>query len=165
MEKMIERLENDSKEMVSRNGMKTYIIAPERLENLLWDTKLLSALSMSVLKIKRFVEYTRIDASAIFFALVHFTNRMERYAWEPLNCYKIGDAYYPVYIRSTWLCRECKQLQDGLFLMPIMEYDFYGDTDNPCPQIPSIFKKRLCKNCGKPLQNYFLPYGNQEIIN
>lgn len=167
MEKMIEQLQNYSKEIVSRNGMETYIIAPERLDNFLLDTKLLSVLSMSALKIKQFVECTKIDVSTIFFASVHFTNRMERYAWEPFNCYKSGDVYHPVYIRTTWLCRECKQLQYGLFMMPMIEHDvnFYQGTDNPYPKIPSIFKKRLCKNCGKPLQKHFLPYGNQEIIN
>lgn len=141
------------------NGIQTYIICPDLLEQILADIELLSALSTSLAKIKQFVGYAKANTFAVFFAFAHFGNRIEPYAWQPVNCYKRGDVYYHVSIRNTWVCRECKQLLRGLFIMPMVEHEsaFYSGSDNPYPEIPSIFKKRICENCGKTLQNHFLP--------
>ena len=78
--------------------------------------------------------------------------------WQPVNCYKNGNTYYHVYIRDTWLCRECGYLRSGQFIMPMIEHDevFYAGTDASYPEIPAIFQKIYCQNCGKEFQKHFV---------
>lgn len=156
--KTMEQLQNYCIEVNDIDGIKTYIISPDLLDHLIADVELLSALSTSFEKIKHFVGYAKANTFAIFFGFAHFSNRRKSYAWQPINCYKSGSVYYHVAIRKTWVCRECKQIQHGMFIMPMVEHEsiFYSDTDNKYPEIPLIFKKRVCENCGKPLQKHFL---------
>lgn len=140
------------------NGIKTYIISPDLLEHISTDEELLLSLYTSPKKVKHFIEYAKLDTSAIFFAFAYFNNRKKQYTWQPVNCYKSRNFYCHVFIRTTWLCRECQQLQHGLFIMPMIEHDpiFYSDTDEKYPKVSPIFKKKTCKICKKPLQNHFL---------
>lgn len=156
----MQQLRNYCIEVNDINGIKTYIISPDSLDRIIADEELLSALSTSFVKIKQFVGYAKANTSAIFFAFAYFGDRIGPYAWQPINCYKNGSVYYHVGIRNTWACRECKQMQHGMFIMPMVEYEsvFYSGMDRESPEIPSIFKKRVCENCGKALQNHFAPW-------
>lgn len=151
------QLQDYCMETICINGIDTYIISPRRLDDILSDTELLSALSISA-PIEPYIQYAKTNGSDIFFAFAHFPSRKASYTWLPVNCYKTGNTYYHVAIRSTWLCRECKNLQHGTFIMPIIEHDpvFYSGAKRPYPEIPPCFEKKACENCGKLLQNHFL---------
>ena len=155
---MIEKqIKTYCKEIVCINEIQTYIISPNATENILKNSGLLSNLSIPCQKLQPFIEYTRLDSN-IFFAFAYFPNRVMPYTWQPVNCYKKGNIYLHVMIRNTWFCQECKQLQYGLFIMPIIEHDkiFYSGTKNPYPPISTLFQKKSCIHCGKPFLNHFL---------
>lgn len=138
------------------NGIMTYIISPVFLDSILCDTDLSALLSAS-LDIRYKINEAKENPEKIFLAFVQHSNvKIEKYVWEPVNCYKDGDYYYHVYIRASWLCRECKQIHYGKFIMPIDEHDHIFYSRTKVPPIPSIFKRRVCCNCGKELQNHFI---------
>lgn len=155
----MERLQNYCVEVCIINSIKTYIVSFDFLEDIIVDTALLTLLSTAPIKMKHYIEYAEVNAPNIFFAFACLNHGKGRYVWIPINCYKDGSTYYHVSIRDTWMCRECRQIHHGIFIMPMIEHDttFYSGTEEEYPAIPSIFKKRVCENCGKTLQCHFLP--------
>ncbi len=161
----MERFEYYCKDIVDINGIKTYIVSQEYLDNILLDLEFLASLcgSLPLIEGRRIVRYLVDEAqsnpSRIFFAFVKHINSSKTYErWEPINCYKNGDDYYHIYIRDNWMCRECKQINYGKFIMPMIEHDavFYSGTDNKFPTISSLFKSKKCAYCEKTLQNHFI---------
>lgn len=68
------------------------------------------------------------------------------------------DRYYHVFIRESWLCRECRHVHRGIVIMPMAEADaifldkpYFMEFD-----IPTFFKKLPCESCGRPLQNHLI---------
>ena len=143
------------------DGLKTYIISPEHYENLLHDTMLLEQLSISDVGkkfIPRLIEYTKqISEIKIYFAFVQHENR-KICIWEPVNVCKYENEYYHVFIRDSWLCRECGHIHLGKIIMPILEADgvFLDGRNIMTSDIPTIFNKIPCEKCGKLLQNHLL---------
>lgn len=155
----MEQLEKYCIEVRQINGKMTYIVSPKLFDEIQLDEDLLASLYASLNRIRHQIEEAKANPDRIFFAFVQHSHvKMKRYVWEPVNCYKDGDVYYHVHIRNTWMCRECKQLHHGKFIMPMDESDpiFYSGTDNPYPPVSPVFKKRICANCGKALQNHFI---------
>lgn len=155
----MERLEEYCISVQRIAGVKTYIIHPNFIGAFLNDEELLAALYTSPAAILHWVEEAKEQPTIIFLAFVHHAYaRSEKYAWEPVNCYWDGDTYYHVHSRSTWMCRECRHLHHGKFIMPVIEHDatFYHGTNEKYPAIPSIFQAMRCERCGKTLQNHFL---------
>lgn len=155
----MEQLKRYCIEIRQINGKKTYIISQVFLDDVLLDADLLASLSVSLDNIQRKIKEAKDNPEKVFFAFVQHNHvKIEKYAWEAVNCYKDGDSYYHVHIRDSWLCRECKQIHYGKFIMPIDECDpvFYSGTDNKYPPLPSVFKKKICHHCGKELQNHFI---------
>lgn len=155
----MERLKNYCVEIRDIDGIKTYIVSPEYLDTILSDSDLLSSLFTTSKRIQYLVNEAKENPSKIFFAFSQHNNRkIEKFVWEPVNCYKDGQVYYHIAIRDTWMCRECKQMHQGKFIMLMSEHEpiFYSGADNKYPSIPSVFKRRICSNCGKTLQNHFV---------
>ena len=156
------------KEIREIDGVKTCIVSQEFLDDVLSDSEVLSMLCRSkstefVEFVKRrmqcFVNEAKRNPTRIFFAFAEQRNsRKIHLSWEPINCYKDGDLYYHVYIRDSWMCRECKQMNYDKFIMPMTEHatGFYVGTDNKYPPISPLFKKKKCIYCEKVLQNHFI---------
>ena len=143
------------------DGLKTYIISPEHYDNLLHDTKLLEQLSISgVAKefISRMTEHAkRINEIKIHFAFVQHENRKIS-VWEPVNVCEYGNDFCHVFIRNSWLCRECGYIYSGKIIMPMFEADGgFLDAENiMTSEIPAIFNKTSCVKCGRSLQKHLL---------
>lgn len=144
------------------DGLKTFIISPERYEDLLHDRKLLDQLSISDITkefILRYIEYAKqISEIKIYFAFVQHENYVKSFMWEPVNVCKFGDDFYHIFIRSNWLCRECGHEHLGKIIMPMFEADgvFLDMRNLKTAAIPAIFNKIPCEKCGKLLQNHLL---------
>ena len=144
------------------DGLKTFIISPEHYEDLLHDGKLLERLSISdVIKdfIPGMMEYAKqISEIKIYFAFVQHENYAKRFMWEPVNVCKFGDDFYHIFIRNSWLCRECGHNHLGKIIMPMFEADgvFLDMRNIKTTVIPAIFNKIPCEKCGKLLQNHLL---------
>ena len=143
------------------DGLKTYIISPEHYEKLLHDTKLLEQLGISDTGRKFIferIEYAKqISEVKIHFAFVQHKNR-KICTWEPVNVCEYENVFYHVFIRDSWLCRECGHNYLGKIIMPMSEADgVFLDVRNIIKSdIPVIFKKISCENCGRLLQNHML---------
>ena len=143
------------------NTLITYVIIPEHYENLLHDTKLLEQLGISGTGrefISRMIEYARqISEIKIHLAFVQHENR-KICMWEPINVCEYENNFYHVFIRDNWICKECGHNHLGKIIMPMFEADgAFLDVQNKITyDIPLIFKKRSCENCGKLLQNHLL---------
>lgn len=140
------------------NGIKTYLVSQELMDTFLLDTQLLTALFSSADSIRFMINKAKDNPERIFFAFTQHNVKVEKLVWQPVNCYKDGDDYHHVYIRDTWMCRECAHSNQGEFVKPVIELDtgFYLGADNKYPPVPDVFKRRYCDNCGKPLQGYFV---------
>ena len=155
------------------DGVKTCIVSPEFLDDVLSDTEVFAVLCNSSTlhsKSTKFVEFlkermqylvkeARYNPTRIFLAFAkQTTSKKNHFWWEPINCYKDGDVYYHVSIRDNWVCRECGQNNLDKFIMPLIEANslFYAGTDNKYPTISPLFKKKKCIYCKKVLQNHFL---------
>lgn len=143
------------------NGIETYIVSPELLDDAFSDIELLDSLFISYENklIQHFVNEAKSSPSRVFVAFTKHSNiKIEKLVWQLVNCYKDGDDYHHVFIRDSWMCRKCKHINHDKFIMPIIEHDtlFYAGTDNQYPPISSLFKRKKCINCEKPLQNHHL---------
>lgn len=143
------------------DGLKTYIISPEHYENFLHDTKLLKQLGISDTG-KKFIsgriEYAKqISEIKIYFAFVQHEDR-KTCIWEPVNVCEYENVFYHVFIRDNWICKECGHNHLGKIIMPMSEADgvFLDVRNNVASDIPAIFKKIPCENCGRLLQNHLL---------
>ena len=140
------------------NDVDTYIISREFLDDFL-ESIGRSAETVNMLRYCRaYVQYARAYEEKIFFAVAHFKNRAERFAWIPVNCYKDETAFHHVCILDSWKCRHCGYIHHGTIVMPAAEHDavFYAASKNKYPPIPKGFAKQACKKCGRPLQNHIL---------
>ena len=142
------------------NGAEIYITNPVFYDEIIADTELLTSLFISVqdvINCIRYISDVKSDDFNLFLAFAHFKNRKQLYSWLPVACCKYSDTFYPVKIRSSWLCRNCGHIYHGIVIMPVEEYDpvCYPAVDNLQP-IPRIFKKIRCESCGKLLQNHLI---------
>ncbi len=155
----MERLKNYCFDIRDINGIKTFLVSAKLLDVVLSDAQLLSSLSISSDRIQFLIAKAKENPAKIFFAFTQHNVKVEKLVWQPVNCYKDGDVYHHVYIRDTWMCRECTHSNQGEFVKPVIELDagFYLGTDNKYPPAPDVFKRRYCDNCGKILQGYFIP--------
>lgn len=69
-------------------------------------------------------------------------------------CMLIDGEFHHVFYKENWLCRECRH-DNGRVLMPFVEN---GDSVmlNGYSEVPKVFTKKPCKNCGKILQNHIM---------
>ena len=138
------------------DGIKTYVISPDHYEEFLKDDELLKSLDI------RGVLYDVIPAMMenakqirdikIGFAIALHNNR-KSCRWEPVNVYE--DVCH-VFIRSSWMCRNCGHKHDGIIIMPMAEADaiFLERKELQNFEIPELFGKIKCDKCGKKLQNH-----------
>ena len=78
--------------------------------------------------------------------------------WEPVNVIEHNNNFYHVYVRDTWVCKECNYINKGIIIMPKAEDDlvFLEMKYLKSFEVPDLFKKTPCKGCGKVLQNHLL---------
>lgn len=120
---------------------------------------MLASLFIAPNKIMPYIEIAENSGNLeLLFAFTQHENRKERFTWMPVNCYKDRNAFYHVYVRNSWMCRECGHMRYGTVIMPIIEHEpiFYSAADNRYPPIPKIFKKEFCEECGRQLQNHLI---------
>lgn len=145
------------------DGLKTYIISSEHYEYLLHDTELTEQLGISGFSaakkfIPRMIEHVKqFNEIKIHFAFVQHENR-KICIWEPVNVCEYENNFYHVFIRDSWLCRECGHIHSGEIIMPMFEADgvFLDGSSIWASDIPAIFHKIPCEKCGKLLQNHLL---------
>lgn len=138
------------------DGLKTYIISPRYYEEFLRDVELLQNLGIR----ECFYDFIRcmmgntfaIREIKIGFAIVLHENR-KICRWEPVNVYE--DAYH-VFIRTSWMCIDCRHFHEGIIMMPMAESDacFLDKKMWNNYSIPSICKKIKCEKCGRELLNH-----------
>ena len=161
----MEQLKRYCTKIKSINGKMTYIVDPMLLEDILADAELFVLLGIPSDFVRHKIKEAKAEPQKIFLAFVQHSHvKMEKYRWEPVHCYKDGEDYYHVYIRDSWLCRECQQMNYGKFLQPAGEHDplFYSGAENQYPRA-SVFKKRRCRHCGKNLQIHFIEPGKESM--
>ncbi len=143
------------------NGLDTYIISPIQYEMFVKDETLLKKLNLFCIK-REIVDLIQITekfcTNLLFFALVRHPNRIEKYKYEPVLCYKKKEGFYHIAYRDSWMCRECNNILYTSLIMPKSEEDpiFYCGTESQYPNIPSFFQKLPCPKCGKLLQNHLM---------
>lgn len=140
------------------NGLETYIVSPEWHFALLNDKDFLTEIGISkdvVMQTIRMIQ--QVKCFDLFLAFVH-NERRKRYPWFPAVCWKFEENYYHVFCRNTWMCRNCGYVLSADILMPMCEADttFYALTEQEYPDIPPMFKKIKCINCGQNLQNHLI---------
>ena len=141
------------------DGMKTYIVSPKHYESILFDAELAKQLGIpDALKdniIPKLIENTnRIHELKIHFAFVWHEKR-KNCIWEPINVCEYNGRFFHVYIRDSWLCMECGHIHAGNIIMPMFEADIVF-SDHRIFNVPDIFKKVPCENCGRLLQDHLL---------
>ncbi len=155
----MDRLKDYCIEVRDIDGLRTYIISSDYLDNFLSDKDLLASLFVSPESIQYMVNQAKENPSKVFFAFVQRNNvNNKRFVWQPVNCYKNGDIYCHIFIRDSWMCRECNHINRDKFIMPMVEHEtiFYVMEGIKYPPILSVFKRRICEKCGKTLQNHFV---------
>ncbi len=158
----MERLKKYCLPMCDINGLDTYVISPAQQDSLLANQEFLNELNGSspiiATILLHFIQIAKnIGAGMLYPAFVHHKNR-KRFAWEPVLCYENEGAFYHVFYRDSWMCRECGYKLFAPILMPSCEADsiFYSGTENRFPATLPFFRKIPCPACGKLLQNHLL---------
>lgn len=152
--------EYSDKELII-DGLKTYIISPRHYEEFLSDVELFQTLDIRGTlydAIQPLIENTRqIRDIKIGLAIVLHENR-KNCRWEPVNVYE--DVCH-VFIRRSWMCRNCGHIHKGIIIMPRVESDstFLEKEQLKNYSFPGIFKKFKCEKCGKEMQKhlYYIP--------
>lgn len=152
------------------NSLETYIFSPARWEAFLTDKELLDRLNLlwaNDMLINFLQPVKTVGTDILYPALVQHKNRIKKYRWEPVFCYKLEDEFHHVICRDSWICRACNHTLYGLVLMPKHEQDtiFYSGTENPHPPVPSVFKKIFCPRCGRQLQNHLILIPGPTAVN
>lgn len=149
----MDRLSQYCMEVRRIGGVETYLISPGAYGALAGDGELLSALGLPSERLRRYMDGA--DGVSLFFAITHHANRAVRFQWEPVLCYRDGEDFHHVGIRSSWKCRDCGHIHEGPVLLPMCEYDppFYAAGEAP---LPPCFQKLRCARCGHLLQNHLL---------
>ena len=143
------------------DGLKTYIIAPERYLDLLGDEDLLYRLgifgpagSALATMIQNTVEK---DEMQVGVAIVRHDDR-KLFVWEPVNiCCKDG-RYYHVSVVENWFCLKCRHVNAGRFLLPMAEADqvFLDRGNRYDVPIPVVFERIPCEACGELLSRHLM---------
>lgn len=141
------------------DGVQTFIISSSKYDDIIKDKELLKYLKKTDVDIMSFIKMAReVDIEKIYLAFVKLPTKVEKCKWIPIHCYNDGHSFYHVHYRSTWMCRECKNIMDASIIMPMVEEDpvIYRWSENQYPDIPSIFKKIKCPKCSKTLQRHLI---------
>lgn len=143
------------------NGLDTYIISPVQYDNLISDEELLKKFDFYRLDdyVINLIQIARkVDTDMLYLSFVQHKNFGTKYQWEPLLCYRHDNIFYHVAYRSSWMCRECKHILYAPVIMPKDEEDsaFYSGTEKQFPDIPPLFQKVSCPECGRLLQNHLI---------
>lgn len=141
------------------DGLQTFIINPSNYDDVIKDNELLKYLNKSEKEIIPFIKTARkVGTDKIYLAFANLPSVVERFQWMPLYCYKNGNLFYHVHYRNTWICRECNNIMNKSIIMPMVEADaiIYNWCENKYPDIPLIFQKIKCPQCGKILQNHLI---------
>ena len=137
------------------DSLQTFIISPSKYEDILKDDELLKCLKKSEKQIVPFIKIAReMNTDKIYLAFVcHPTLQ-----WMSVYCYKSEKQFYHVHYRDSWMCRECGNIMNEPIIMPMVEVEpaIYCRSENKYPNIPLIFQKIKCPQCGKPLQNQLI---------
>ncbi len=152
--------EYSDKELII-DGLKTYIISPRHYEEFLSDVELFHNLDIRGTlydAIQSLIENAdQIREIKIELAVVLHENR-KICRWEPVNVYE--DVCH-VFIRRSWMCRNCGHIHKGIIIMPMVESDstFLEKEQLKNYSFPGIFKKFKCEKCGKEMQKhlYYIP--------
>jgi hypothetical protein len=143
------------------DGLKTYIISPEYYETILNDEELFEKLNIyGAFKeiIPVLIENAEhISSPTVVFALVRHENR-KKFIWEATNVCEYNGHYYHVSVGSGWMCRKCGYVHKERMIMSKAELDpcFLEMEYLAAFEIPDIFKRLPCRNCGNILQNHLL---------
>lgn len=141
------------------DGLITYIIAPAHCDALAADRELLEQLEIPGGRVSQYIRVVRANRSyPLHVALVRHEERLERFQWELVHCYKNGGAFCHVFYRDSWMCMACRHVLSAPIIMPMSEADgiFYCGTKNRFPAIPPLFQKLRCPACGGFLQNHLM---------
>lgn len=155
----LERLKQYCADVCFIDGLQTFIISPSKHDDILKDDKLLKCLKRSESDLFPFMKTTKeVGTDKIYLAFVYLPAKVDIMQWFPIHCYKNGNQFYHVYYRKSWMCRECGNIIYKSIVMPMVEVEslIYQWPENRYPDIPTIFQKIKCPECGKPLQNHLI---------
>lgn len=139
--------------------LQTFVISPAKYDEILKDSRLLKYLRKSEEEILPFIKTARkIGTDKIYLAFIYIPAKVEKIQWMPIHCYKNGNRFYHVHYRNSWMCRECGNIMKESVIMPMAEADpvIYHLAGNRNFDLPLIFQKIKCPQCGKPLQNHLI---------
>lgn len=157
----MERLRQYCMDVCDIDNLQTFIISPSKYEDILKDDELLKLLKTSKKLTSSFIRTLKeLDTDKIYFAFVSLPAFIEKFQWMPVYCYKNGKQFYHVHYRDSWICRECGNIMNEPIIIPLVETEpciySHSASRNKYPDIPSVFTKIKCPECGKPLQNHFI---------
>lgn len=153
----LEYLEKYLYEKVNICDLDTYILDPERYNELMSDDAALDKLPIlrELVESRIRVAY-EVKEIELYVAFIHNTH-VPRSFWLPIHCMKQEDNWYQVVYNEWWFCRDCRH-DNGPVLRSLLEAESgcYAGLDHFKIPLPEIFQHHRCEKCGHLLQGHLL---------
>lgn len=143
------------------DDLKTYIIPEQNYEAFISDSEMMRVLGFNQRSVDHMKHMMKTNGDIgnikVHFAVVYHSNRC-KFQWEPVHVAESEGAFYHVFIRKSWMCKDCGHFHEGIIVMPMSEGDptFLSGPNRFTYSIPDIFKKIPCECCGHQLNCHLM---------
>ena len=158
---MVECFEKYLYQKVNIHGLDTYILAPEKYDELLEDEEALNNLPIHralVELVKGDIRTAKTVKNVKLYVAICHNNHVPKPFWLPVHCMEKDGVWYHVVYNEYWFCRDCRQ-DNGPVLFALVEtgeHTIYAGLDWRKIPIPEMFQHHRCQKCGHLLQGHFL---------